>query len=102
MQVPRYLPDEGRNCYFMNVDQCLEEAPLPCENHCQSGQIDCGDIDATTAPPEPTDTTCPVKMPELVPGNIHWRCLHGNEEVTPYGEKATGLPLGTVCTSIHP
>merc|ERR1711942_602628 len=40
-EVPRYLPDEGRNCYFMNVDQCLEEAPLPCENHCQSGQIDC-------------------------------------------------------------
>merc|ERR1712066_966789 len=29
-------------------------------------------------------------------------CLHEHEEVTPYGEKPNGLPLGTVCNSIHP
>ena len=40
-------------------------------------------------------------MPELVQGNIHWKCTNGVDEVNPYGEKVNGLPLGTVCTSIH-
>lgn len=99
-QRPKYVPDEGRNCYFMSSEQCEEEAVVPCEEpFCRSGQVDCGDPPPT---PEPDATTCPVNMPELVPGNIHWSCIHGVDQVDPYGDQPRGLPLGTVCTSRHP
>ena len=102
LQRPSFLQDGGRNCYFMNSAQCEDQAdePIACEEpFCSSGQIDCGDPPPT---PGPDATTCPVKMPELVSGNIHWSCIHGGNTVDPYGEKPHGLPVGTVCTSRHP
>ena len=86
----------------MNSEQCQEEAgePIACEDpYCSSGQIDCGDPPPT---PGPGETTCPVKMPELVFGNMHWSCIHGGNTIDPYGDKPNGLPVGTVCTSRHP
>ena len=102
LQIPSFLTDGGRNCYFMNGAQCVEEAeePMACEDPwCSSGQINCGDPPPT---PGPDTTTCPVNMPELVPGNMHWSCINGENLIDPYGEKPKGLPLGTVCTSRHP
>ena len=102
LQRPSFLEEGGRNCYFMNRAQCLEvaEEPLACEEpYCSSGQINCGDPPPT---PSPDTTTCPVNMPELVPGNMHWTCIQGGNPIDPYGEKPRGLPLGTVCTSSHP
>ena len=86
----------------MNSEQCQEEAgePIACEDpYCSSGQIDCGDPPPT---PGPDVTTCPVNMPELVFGNMHWSCIHGGNTIDPYGDKPNGLPVGTVCTSRHP
>ena len=100
LQRSIYDPEKGRNCYLMNSQQCQEEAAVPCEEpFCSSGQVNCGDPPPT---PSPNATTCRVNMPELVPGNMHWSCIHGENQIDPYGDQPSGLPLGTVCTSRHP
>ena len=50
--MPRYLPDEGRNCYFMSSEQCLEEAMAPIYR-CPEDHIICSVC-------EPRVERCPV------------------------------------------